>query len=61
MADMTDAADWPDEGVEIDCNRAFDTPETGSAFEDGQSPRAGFFLGPQPPWSPFIIGDAPFV
>ena len=36
-------------------------PETGSAFGGGQSPFAGFFRGPHPPWSPFTAGASPFV
>ena len=49
MADIVEAADWPDAAVGSGCGRAFDIPETGSAFDDGQSPRTGFFLGPYPP------------
>ena len=36
-------------------------PETGSAFGGGQSPFAGFFRGPHPPWSPFMAGASPLV
>ena len=56
---MVDAADWPDEGVGSAWERAVDSPDTGSAFDDGQSPLAAFFRGPHPPWSPFVVGVSP--
>ena len=40
-----EAADCPDDGVASACGRAVDMPETGSAFDDGQSPRAAFLRG----------------
>ena len=52
---MVEAADWPEEGVGRTCDLAVERPDTGSAFDDGQSPRAGFFLGPHPE-SPFVVG-----
>ena len=61
---MVDAADCPDDGVGSACDLAVDKPDTGSALEDGQSPLAplaGFFFGPHPPCSPFVVGVSPFV
>ena len=58
---MVDAADWPDDGVESGCGRAVDIPDTGSAFDGGQRPLAGFFRGPHPPCSPFAATASPFV
>ena len=52
---MVDAADCPDDGVGKAGERPFDSPRTGSAFDDGQSPLGGFFFGPQPPCSPFAV------
>lgn len=49
IADIVEAADCPDEGVGRAGGLPLDMPKTGSAFDDGQSPLPGFFLGPQPP------------
>lgn len=40
---MAEAAEGPVNGVGRDCGRAFEIPDTASAFEDGQSPLACFF------------------
>ena len=48
MADMAEAAEMPGDGVGRDRGRAFERPDTGSAFEDGQRPLTGFFLCTQP-------------
>lgn len=34
-------------------------PETGSALDAGQRPLIGFFRGPHPPGSPFVVGVSP--
>lgn len=59
MADIADAADGPEGGVGRDCGRASVIPDTGSAFEDGQSPRAGFLRCIQPSGWPFVVGGGP--
>lgn len=61
IADIVEAADCPEDGVGKGCGLAVEIAETGSALEGGQSPLAGFFLGPHPPWSPFAAGASPFV
>jgi len=53
---MVLAADCPEEGVGRGSGRAVDTDDTGSAFDEGQSPRGAFFRGPHPPWSLFVAG-----
>ena len=58
---MVEAADCPEDGVGRTCGRAVVSPETGSAFEDGQRPRAAFFRGPHAPCSPFVVGTSPLV
>ena len=61
MAEMADAAEWPDDVGAGGCGRMFVIPEVGSPFDEDHKPRFGFFLGPQPPGSPFIAGVSPFV
>jgi hypothetical protein len=45
---MAEAAEVDDADA-IDCGRAVDRPDMGSAFEVGHKPRGGFFLVLQPP------------
>ncbi len=61
MADIAEAAEVPGDGEASDCGRAGDIPETGSAFEEGQSPLVGFFLDSHPPRSPFANGGPPLI
>ncbi len=56
-----EAADVPEDGEASNCGRAGVMPETGSAFDDGQTPLTGFFLDPHPPISPFANVVPPFV
>lgn len=42
-AEIAEAADVPDDAG-IECGRAFDRPETGSALEEGQTPLLGLFF-----------------
>lgn len=62
MADMAnEAVGPPDDGVdevETACGRAFVTPDTGSDFELGQRPRAGFFFEDQVVDSPLELCPA---
>lgn len=58
---MVDAADWPEEGFVRGGGRPFDTPETGSAFDEGHKLLGGFFLGAEEPCSAFRAGASPFV
>jgi hypothetical protein len=39
-AEMAEAADGPDDAVDIDCGRAVEMPAMGSALDAGHSPRA---------------------
>lgn len=46
-ADSPEAADGPEDAVEIDCGLAVEMPDVGCDLPGGQSPRAGFFLDSQ--------------
>ena len=61
MAEMADAAEWPDDEGAGGCGLAFDILDVGSPFEDDHRPRFGFFRGPQPPGSPSVEVASPFI
>lgn len=61
MADIVEAADWPDESAGSGCDRALDRPETGSAFDGGQRPFVGFFRGSHPLASLFAATASPLT
>ena len=60
MADMFDAADWPDEGVGPGAGWPLGRPATGSGFEDGHRPLWAFFLTAPGPCSPLVMAISPF-
>lgn len=60
MADIADDAVGPLDGVDTGCGRALDTPDTGSALEDGHKPLAGFFFDAHVAVSP-LVAVLPFV
>lgn len=58
MADMAEEAVGPDDGADTACERAFVTPDTGSAFELGQRLLEGLFFDDQVPDSPLAFCPA---
>ena len=55
MADIADDAAGPADEVDTGCGRAFDTPDTGSALEDGHRPLVGLFFDAQVFESPLVV------